>query len=70
MTMAKPTHEEYIERAKILGQHIAAEMSSIEPMIAHANVALHFVLSGGKCLLCLDRIAKAKDQPQEPREER
>lgn len=60
-----PTHEEYMARAKLFGQHLAAEMSSMDPMIQQANKAFHFLLSGGKCLLCLDEMTKAHDKSQE-----
>ncbi len=54
----KKTHEEYMATARILGDHLKAELSSLDPMMAYANVAIHFLLTGSKCPLCLDRMVE------------
>ena len=61
----KKTHEEYLAISRVLGKHLAAEMSAFDPFARAANLAMHFMLDVPRCPLCLDTIAKANEGSQE-----
>lgn len=56
--MAKKTHEEYREIAKVLGRHVSCELIS-DPIDRAVLLALHFATDKPRCPRCLEKAAEA-----------
>lgn len=65
MTEPKKTHEEYMALSRVLGKHLNAELSSMDPFARAANLAIHFLLDKPRCPLCLETVAKANSKTTE-----
>lgn len=56
--MAKKTHAEYMELAKVLGRHIGCELIS-DPIDRAIALALHLATDKPTCPMCLEKVAEA-----------